>query len=137
MKQQEKMKAVDEIRDRINRLHSERGAAVAEAKEMRIAYGVKSNVFSSTWNRVEKLTGQIEQAERELDAAVREAAVCIMPTSVVCELVQALDEIRLYPAWRVGQPLTANAANYDAMRAVADRAVKMFQRDQQDREVPA
>jgi hypothetical protein len=133
MTQQEKMAEVDAVRERLNRLHRERGAMVVEAKQMRIAYGVKSNVFSSTWSGVEQLTEQIEQAQRELDSFTREASVCVMPTLVVCELVSALDEIRCYPAWQSQRPHPYRAANYEAMRARADSAVKAFERSESPR----
>jgi hypothetical protein len=128
--QQNKFEAVSVLRDRLTRLHAERGAFVVEAKDARIAHGVQSGGFKGAWNVVEKLTGQIEQAQRELDAATRAAAVCVMPTMVVCELVGALDEIRCYPAWKSGEPLPGKAANYDSMRARADNAVKAFERSE-------
>lgn len=122
-----KFEQIDALRDCLNRLHAERGAAVVVAKDFRHGHGITSETFKRSWNVVEKLTGQIEQAQRELDAAVREAAVCVMPTAVVCELVQALDDIRMTMRGNNG---TTNGTLFDLAKDRARKALAVWEDNQ-------
>jgi len=53
----------------VSRLHAERGDAVKRAKASRITWGFDSRNFQDDWKYVEVLTGQIAEAERELEEA--------------------------------------------------------------------
>ena len=60
-------RSADELRAEINRLHAERGAAVREARDSRIANGFGSADFQMNWKHVENLTGKIAAVEAELE----------------------------------------------------------------------
>jgi hypothetical protein len=60
---------LDELRERVNRLHAERGEAVRTARQLRQQGGVVGLAFQTEWARVEELTESIEIAERALAEA--------------------------------------------------------------------
>lgn len=71
---------VDALRDHVNRLHAERGAAVLAAKKSREEQGFKSVAFQLDWQHVEDMTRAIVHYEAQLE--------------------KALAEVRDVPAWR-------------------------------------
>lgn len=60
----------EQLQAEVNRLHAERGDAVKRAKAARITWGFDSKNFQDDWKYVEILTGQIAEAEAELERVV-------------------------------------------------------------------
>lgn len=61
---------VESLREHVNRLHSERGEAVLDAKKSREEQGFKSAAFQLDWKHVEDLTRSIVHYEAELEKAL-------------------------------------------------------------------
>lgn len=56
-----------EIMQRINDLHLQRGGEVRMAREIRESVGRATGAYDRCWHRVEELTGRILAAEAELE----------------------------------------------------------------------